>query len=116
MAATFASSALKVLESGLGLARDTSLKATLLRLLSNLADYRETVSLVTNYSSLLDKVVLLLNDGDKQIYENALRVIRQIVKQKNQIKVRFPYITLFSSFSMLLCPMLDINVESEFLE
>ncbi|CAD5207841.1 unnamed protein product [Bursaphelenchus okinawaensis] len=85
-ATIFPSNSLRLLESGLGFQNDTIIKAALLRLLGNLADYKETASLVTCCSSLLDKVAFMINDSDKLIYDAAIRVVRQLSKHRNYTK------------------------------
>lgn len=63
------------------------LKAALLRLLGNLAEYRETASLVTAHSSLLDKIALLIMNETKVISEAAIRTIRQVSRHKVHVRV-----------------------------
>uniref|UniRef100_A0A1I7S1Y8 BTB domain-containing protein n=1 Tax=Bursaphelenchus xylophilus TaxID=6326 RepID=A0A1I7S1Y8_BURXY len=82
----FSSNSLRLLESALGFRNDSILKASLLRLLSNLADYRETCSLVTLHSSLLDKIAYMLNDTEKIIYEASIRVIKQLSRHRSCVK------------------------------
>jgi hypothetical protein len=70
--------ALRLLESG---EQNAALKSSILRLLANLADYRETASIVIQ-PNLLDRISILLDAENNLISEAALRAVRLLSKHR----------------------------------
>jgi hypothetical protein len=71
---------LRILESGDQ--TDNSIKANILRLLGNLANQKETSSIITsNASNLLDRIASTIIHEDSLMAERALRVIRLLARR-----------------------------------
>jgi hypothetical protein len=76
--------ALRVLESGER--TNATLKASMLRLLANLAEYLETARLLIQ-PNLIDRISMMINNNENLITDSALRTIRLLSKHRVYMRV-----------------------------
>lgn len=64
----------------------------MLRLLGNLAEYRDTASILTQ-PNLLERIAIMISVENTQISDAALRTIRLLSKHKGYVRVSNLFIT-----------------------
>ncbi|KAI6178603.1 hypothetical protein M3Y98_00518600 [Aphelenchoides besseyi] len=79
MMPTFSNNALRVLENN---ETNSAIKTAMLRLLGNLAEYKETASICQS-TLLLDRQVLMINDENLEVSNAALRTVRLLCKHRH---------------------------------
>lgn len=76
--------ALRVLESGQK--TKTALKASMLRLLANLAEYIESARIVIQ-PNLIDRIAIMISNNETMITDSALRTVRLLSKHRIYTRV-----------------------------
>lgn len=84
----------------------------MLRLLANLAEYRETASILTQ-PNLLDRVAIMISSENSAVSDAAIRTVRLLSKHKSYIRVSFFQSTLFRYNTIATNESMYIAVESK---
>uniref|UniRef100_A0A1I7YS28 CLASP_N domain-containing protein n=1 Tax=Steinernema glaseri TaxID=37863 RepID=A0A1I7YS28_9BILA len=81
------SSALRILESGTR--TSWTLKASVLRLVANLCEHKETAMCIVDAPQLVDRIAMMVNAEDETTSKNALRIVRLLSSAFSRVSLGF---------------------------